>query len=726
MIAGLQAPATRPPLPPRDSHVPLETVLSGDAMAEQLGGMVRERFELAQCRPSYIRYKPGQSCIVLYELALQDEDGGARIERLVHVRSYTEGRAARMWSRATTRELIARTPADRALDPALHLPELGSLALAFPLDLALPALLELGAAQPARYKPARKALVRLANTCFAKVYADERGARAFAALLELAAQDVPVVRPQEYDPRRRMLVQPASEGTPLSALRGSDAYRPAAALAGEALLRLHASSMRALPAHDRRTELAAASCAIGVVRPDLAREAGRLADRIDEAVAPRAPVAAHGDFYDDQVLARRGRVLLLDFDRVALADALLDVGTFIAHLTLAGRDGRDADAFLDGYGRHAFNERELLLAEAAGLLKLAIAPFRTLSPDWPVEVERRVRSVRQCVDEAVRGSRRRAAVGPLDRALPQLAELADSRRAARVLGEACREPIAVRSVQTVRHRQGRRCTLRYDISIGDPPAARCERVYAKTYASERAERVHRTLVALASNDLLRAKLAVPEPIGWSPRLRLVVQREVEGAPLTDRLLLGDETAAFRTAEAVRALHASGVILEREHRLRGELATLDARLQELPEPLASTARRVRNGAAGRARERRWRLRPIHRDLYHSQLLVGDGGRIGLLDFDDAAMSEPAVDVANFLAHLYQLALEKPRSADALDAVAAAFRSAYASLDRELDRELVRQLEALTLLRLAAIHLPRRDARFAEQLVDAAARIAEVGQ
>ena len=91
------------------------------------------------------------------------------------------------------------------------------------------------------------------------------------------------------------------------------------------------------------------------------------------------------------------------------------------------------------------------------------------------------------------------------------------------------------------------------------------------------------------------------------------------------------------------------------------------------PAHTCLARLENAPDGRLD---WRFRPIHRDIYHDQVLVTRRG-LGLLDFDDAAMSEPAVDVANFLAHLRLLALEEPSRAAALAAPSAALSAATRS-------------------------------------------------
>src|SRR5699024_6127615 len=72
---------------------------------------------------------------------------------------------------------------------------------------------------------------------------------------------------------------------------------------------------------------------------------------------------------------------------------------------------------------------------------------------------------------------------------------------------------------------------------------------------------------------------------------------------------------------------------------------------------------------------WRFQPIHRDFYHDQILAGKD-HLAVLDLDDAAMSEPAVDVANFGTHLVLLGLQKENNADAYRPLIESFTRQYA--------------------------------------------------
>ncbi|MDQ2910307.1 MAG: phosphotransferase, partial [Actinomycetota bacterium] len=479
-----------------------------------------------------------------------------------------------------------------------------------------------------------------------------------------------------------------------------------------------------LPLHawpDEAAALLASARTIAAIRPDLGPVASELAGRVIEGLEglELEPATAHGDFYDDQTLIAGGEAVLLDLDEVRATHPLLDVGNFLAHLTARGADEEGRLAFLEGYGRPA-NE-EVALFEAAGLLKLSVKPFRRLDPDWPEEVERLLGLARARFGHYRPRLRAASISRPMDPALPQLEVLCDPDAAARELErEVFQEPVDVRAVHVVRHKPGRRCTLRYDLTLGDADAERPERVYAKTYADKRAPRVYRTLQALALARVWGPEVAIPEPVGLIPALKLVVQREVEGVPLRQAELGKDEALPRRIAEMLHTFHSSGVELERRHSLWRELDVLQRRVEELAGAcprLAGPARRCLGLAQHASAEpSAWRWQPIHRDFYDGQILVNEGG-LGLLDLDDAAMAEPAVDVANFVAHLRLLALEEPGRAESVQAFAEEFFRRSRELDPSLDPRLLRLLEGGTLLRLAAIHLPRRRGEWlAERLLE----------
>ena len=91
---------------------------------------------------------------------------------------------------------------------------------------------------------------------------------------------------------------------------------------------------------------------------------------------------SHGDASPDQVLIERetGRLWLTDFERVCLAPATKDVGSYIAEC-----DEEQAEAFLAGYvagGAHLPSLADIRMAHVASLMERAVEPLRTGDPLW--------------------------------------------------------------------------------------------------------------------------------------------------------------------------------------------------------------------------------------------------------------------------------------------------------------------------------------------------------
>jgi Ser/Thr protein kinase RdoA (MazF antagonist) len=117
----------------------------------------------------------------------------------------------------------------------------------------------------------------------------------------------------------------------------------------------------------------------------------------------------------------------------------------------------------------------------------------------------------------------------------------------------------------------------------------------------------------------------------------------------------------------------------------------------------------------------RIGPLHRDLYDKQVFVADDGAIGLLDFDTLACGEPALDLANVLAHLELRALQGCCSWAMADAAARALLAGYDPPAATRDR--LPCYLAATRLRLACVYAFRPRWR---QLVPALIELAQPGK
>ena len=250
-------------------------------------------------------------------------------------------------------------------------------------DPDLPALAAL-AAEPGAvvvgHRAARRAVVRRADGTFAKVA--RRGATR-RALVRLAAvdallADAPAAAPARpevvgADPGAGVVVLAPAAGTPLEDLLargGAGECRRAGRRLGRALAALAVAvppadvEAEGWPVHSLDDEAVttlrwtAAAEAAGVLDPG---EGEQLTVRRERALAAlaalpaAAPVPAHRDLHEGQVLVRDTGVLLLDWDTAALADPAADVANLVAHLDLltSASPGRRREAAATAAGLRA-------------------------------------------------------------------------------------------------------------------------------------------------------------------------------------------------------------------------------------------------------------------------------------------------------------------------------------------------------------------------------------
>ena len=683
-------------------------LLETEALAARLSEVAAEE---VTCRPRYARYKPRTSLLVQYDIVVGSSRG------LGHAWLFADSRAARTWRSASFARLLDRAQRRHPTLPigAMFLADLKALVEVSPLDSRLPALVRaassrkvarlLGDAAAAglqeaavttiRHKPGRKAVLRFdgeRERLYLKVHSDGRSAGRFALARAVAERGVPTAMPRAHLQGLGAVVYDEADGDRLADFVGTERYRSWLRPAAEALRAFHGRAPVQAQPPSEAVRIEAAGRAIDSLVPSLRGAGARLASAVATRIAAydRVPVLIHGDFYDDQLLVSTDEVAILDLDEARPGHPLFDVGNYLAHLSVRPDESNRA-AFLDACADAGLDLDGILAFEAAGVLALAARPFRRLEMGWPERMEELVELA------AARLRADRSQLCRPDQKLPQLHVLADPAAAGVPLGRALGRPVRVSAADVVRHKPGRRCTLRYRLDDGAS-------VFAKTYASRRAARVHESYRRLA----VAASVRLPAPLGWDADSRLVATAPLPGDPVRDRLLTGESTLGDEIAVLLHAFHTSGAVLERRRTLRDEILPLVERVDRLSlaaPTLAPAARRCLSLArAGCDRSWRWRWRPIHHDFYEDQLVEGADG-LGMLDLDDAAMSEPAVDVANLIAHLRLRALRSEARPAGATAVARAFLRKYRDLDPELEGRLVTFLVGATLLRLAEIHLPR---------------------
>jgi Ser/Thr protein kinase RdoA (MazF antagonist) len=242
------------------------------------------------------------------------------------------------------------------------------------------------------------------------------------------------------------------------------------------------------------------------------------------------------------------------------------------------------------------------------------------------------------------------------------------------------------ALEELKRKPGRRRTLR---ARGPEGSA-----IVKVYASDRAPLVARRVAALASGP---PEPVVPAVLDFDPQLHLVVLTDMPGRPLREALLHGDHATCFRVGAALGAWHAAWEGIRpaplAEHTADRELEILSIRADAAPQPVARTVHAALPTLTGQ-----WTCTTVvHRDLYEEQVLVG--GRVGLIDVDDAALGPPELDIGNLIAHVELLA--RRRQLD-LGSPARALLEGYSETGPELDDTLLERCRRLTRLRLACLN------------------------
>jgi aminoglycoside phosphotransferase (APT) family kinase protein len=244
-------------------------------------------------------------------------------------------------------------------------------------------------------------------------------------------------------------------------------------------------------------------------------------------------------------------------------------------------------------------------------------------------------------------------------------------------------------------RRTRRMIVRY--ALRGPGGA--VSVVGKWFDNERGGVVAQALSRLREHEFDGPDVYVPAPLLYVPEARVLFMEAVEGRPLRDALL-DDEAVAGRAGAWLAAFHAASVDLERDcgpERQRRDVASWAAKQPAI----AALARRV-DGALAEAPDP---MRPVHYDYYHSQALIDGDGRIVVLDFDQAGMGNPAVDLAHFEALLGVLARRELGDPERLAGAAEAFRAGYAARAQLPERHTA--IEAFAWLKLAYVATARRE-------------------
>lgn len=397
----------------RDRRLPaLRTLLDPEAFCESLRRIAPER-DVRAAAARYVRYKPGASCLVAYDLRVGDETVGAYArchagDQLVKV---SNARQRLEVTGPLGNGLLADPQAGIAVFAHPNDYEIKSLRKLYEGERTPPRLRRMLPAHPhlqhatpttLRYKPERRFVGKLSSNDGPPAVLRLYPAHSFAEMREKSWAfkgdgELHVPRIVGDSERYAALAHEWVEGITPTAdaldAGGSVLERVAGALAALHRQRPRLGTMYS--ASDYARGVSGACEAVAALDDDLGSRAAELCDAVRALVLERSwrPQAVHGDFTADQVLVCGERVTILDFDRAGYGDPAMDLGAFAAgHISraIAGEltmaQAFDiAERFAAAYAaRTGTSDPAGVRACTAGaLLMLAPEPFRHRADAWP-------------------------------------------------------------------------------------------------------------------------------------------------------------------------------------------------------------------------------------------------------------------------------------------------------------------------------------------------------
>ncbi len=709
-----------------EMHGVIQTALREAGAHDALETLIAMDIRLRSDKPSWI----------LYRAKLRGTDGRAH-RRLLSARLARPGDASEVPGPAL---LEGYEREDGWIPrPVMELPALQMTLFPYPLDAALPGLLQASSEDAMRreldrlwghrrlrvksvrvrsmgYTPHARAAFDyevlaewrrsgepLVRRLIGKMHSNKPAARLFAdswAVWQAAGGRVGLAAPVGFIGPAGLTLQERVPGERLGGLVDQPGFRNAVRRTARALAHFHGLQVpvggrRKLTEEVRGVERWAGI--LRTIRADLTPRVDALRTELLAQVEARMKMSAtvHADFHHSNVLVDGERVTIIDLDEMAFGDPMLDVGRFLASLRVPARRAfgdvtalNDAgESFLSEYMARAgelADAGRARLFEAVALLTAAGSSFRIQRQGWPEEVE-------LLLDEAERAleaSRTRSMVGGGSRAasdqvqptLPALPWADDPTYMRAALHPLVRDAYGA---DLTRCRPKRRSVGSGDDRFhylldgyeGDEPWS------GDVEAFHRKRGGKGFLERLSRvRDAIAADPAapvLPRPIGHLRNLALVVWDVPSGVAVSG---IEDPSAllavAPRIGEALACFHASGVELEQRRSLADELVRIE---RGLAARWAGSELGDRAeellSAVGRMLSAVLRLSGPTIRIVHPRHLVVDGDRIGLRRVEDVAAGHPWLDLADVSVRLTRMGLQKGWAGQ-MEAVVEAVRWAYA--------------------------------------------------
>ncbi len=265
------------------------------------------------------------------------------------------------------------------------------------------------------------------------------------------------------------------------------------------------------------------------------------------------------------------------------------------------------------------------------------------------------------------------------------------------------------AIEILGHRLGKRCIMRYRLESLDPKTERRvpRSLIGKVYKirEDRGRLVFAAMQGLweqGFSDGAEDGIRIPRPLAYLPDWQLLLMEDAPGSTLASLKGSAIEPAIDTAGKALAKLHQCPLEVPGRHTVEDELELLRGWVgvvsqvnPGLKNALEDALKRVQL-ALNRCQIFKATL--VHRDFYEKQILV-EGLQAILIDFDTLCLSDPAIDVGNFLAHLRLAGLQHSGKPDHMEE---AFLAAYGPAPSQDFPTRVDARTKSSLLRLACLY------------------------